>query len=95
METRFTSHWLVRNLQQAIEKEYPVTITYRKLDGSITVRTIEPYRMKISRMGAPLLLALDRDSGAPRSFRISQIRIVTMHTRGHRTLDHYLYPDER
>lgn len=78
----------VRRMTHAIDNKQPVTITYRKpVDGGgyqITVRTIEPYGIDVIK-GHPILLTMDRESQAPRTWRMERILTYTVH-HGHRTM---------
>lgn len=76
-------------LDVAIKRQEPMTITYRKAAGEVTIRTIEPVSTGASKDGSPLIYVLDRDSRAPRTFRTDRVISWTAHPRAHRTLDHH------
>lgn len=83
----------VRRVSKAIERKQPMTITYLKVNEDsptgyeVTVRTIEPYEISVSKSGDPLLRALDRDTGSPRTWRMDRILFYSVH-RSHRVLEH-------
>jgi|GEM_PF-4164749 len=64
-------------ISDAIRAERPLQITYRAADGEITERVIEPYELDITRAGHVIVRAMDRRSGAPRSFRVDRFIRVT------------------
>jgi hypothetical protein len=66
-------------LHRAVRKAQPVTISYTKADGTDTVRTIEPTRLSLTKAGDVIVKALDRESGAQRSFRTDRISAYTVH----------------
>lgn len=78
---------MISALQKCVDRKEPVTLTYVKADGSVTVRTVEPYDFAV-KSGNALLLALDRESGEPRSWRLDRIKMYSPHRRAHRTLVH-------
>lgn len=83
-----TTQTLTR-LITALDKQQPVTITYLKEEkdengkktGQMveTVRTIEVYDVVVSAAGDILLKAMDRETGASRSFRVDRIQAYTIH----------------
>lgn len=84
-----SARYLVRSLSRAIKHQVPVTITYKKKDGTFTVRVIEPYEMTLSKSGVAIVKGLDRKTEQPRSFRIAEIRGLTVHSKGRRVLNHH------
>lgn len=81
----------ILRLNHAISRKLPMTVTYRELkklpDGSrskdefeIVVRTIEPYKIELSKMDrAPLIRAIDRVDGLPKSFRMDRVLYYSFH----------------
>lgn len=63
----------------AMGRHHPVTIEYTKLDGSTTLRTIEPYGTDITSQGKLILRSMDRTSREPRSWRVDRITAYTVH----------------
>ena len=59
-------------LYEATRSRTPVRFSYRKPDGSVTQRHLEPWAV-ISRGGRWYVAGRDRDRGAPRVFRLSRI----------------------
>lgn len=71
---------LRNDLENAVIREHPVTITYTDARGSTSVRTIEPYGKIIKTFEQELLIkAMDRESGQPRSWRLDRIEKYTVH----------------
>jgi predicted DNA-binding transcriptional regulator YafY len=66
-------------LHTAVRREQPVTVTYTKADGTETVRTIEPTSLAITKAGDVIVKAMDRESGAARTFRLDRISAYTVH----------------
>lgn len=66
-------------LIRAWDKRRPVTLTYIKADGTITVRTIEIYDVKVTKAGNVTLIAMDRQSGESRTWRLDRIVAYTVH----------------
>lgn len=77
----------VARLVHVIARKMPMTITYVKDDGTVTVRTVEPYDIDVSAEGNPLMRTLDRATGTPRTFRMDRISTYTPH-RSARVLEH-------
>ncbi|WP_433225520.1 WYL domain-containing protein [Actinomadura formosensis] len=75
-------------LEGAIAAERPVTITYEAASGDRTTRTIEPYEIAVSARGDLFCRAMDRRSGAPRSFRLDRIVLLSVRD-GEFTLDRH------
>jgi proteasome accessory factor B len=59
-------------LYNATRTRTPVSFTYRKPDGTVAERHLEPWAV-ISRGGRWYVAGRDRDRGAPRVFRLSRI----------------------
>jgi predicted DNA-binding transcriptional regulator YafY len=74
-----TSTQTLTRLITALDKQQPVTITYIKSDGSVTVRTIEIFNVIVSNAGDILVRAMDRETQEIRSFRIDRIQTYTVH----------------
>jgi predicted DNA-binding transcriptional regulator YafY len=66
-------------MYRALDRQHPVTITYTKADGTITLRTIEIREIKTTKAGAVILRAADRQSGELRTFRLDRIEAYTVH----------------
>ncbi len=89
----------VYRLRHAIARKMPMTITYREQkklpDGTrsknefeIVVRTIEPYAVEVSKMDrVPLIRAIDRVDGMPKSFRMDRVLYYSLH-RSVRLMEH-------
>lgn len=63
----------------SVEKKRPMTITYEKVNGETSVRTIEPYDFYVTVGGTVIIRAMDRDTNAVRSFRLDGIKFFTLH----------------
>jgi predicted nucleotidyltransferase component of viral defense system len=50
-----------------------VDLTYDPLEGARSTRRIEPYSLRRSKAGDVLLMAVRRDNGQPRSYRVDRI----------------------
>lgn len=81
-----TSAATLADLSRAMDRRQPVTITYTKADGTETVRTIEIYDIRTTKVGDLILKAMDRQSGDSRTFRVDRISTYTLHRTGY-TLD--------
>lgn len=60
-------------LAYAIEHERPTLIVYDAAGGERTTRIIEPYARETTLAGHQIVRAMDRRSGAPRTFRLDRI----------------------
>lgn len=69
----------VLNLHLAITRRLPVTVSYSDIDGRETVRTIEPYEVKISAGGDLRVMAMCRLRHELRGFRLDRITHYTVH----------------
>ena len=69
----------VLNLHAAITRRLPVTVSYSDIDGRETVRTIEPYEVKISAGGDLRVMAMCRLRRELRGFRLDRITHYTVH----------------
>ena len=88
-----TTHTLTR-LITALDKQQPVTITALKEEkddkgkktGRLvpTVRTIEIYDFYVSDAGNILIVAMDRQSGERREFRLDRLISYTIHRTSYR-----------
>jgi predicted DNA-binding transcriptional regulator YafY len=80
---RITSHQTTSQtltaLTRAADHEFPVTITYVKADGTVTVRTIETVSIRTTKAGDIVLRAADRETGELRTFRLDRIQAYTIH----------------
>lgn len=76
---RQTSEKTTADLERAMDNQRPVTITYTKQDGTVTVRTVEPYEVRTTRQGRVMMRAMDRQSGEARTFLIAGISAYTVH----------------
>lgn len=74
------------DLARAMDRRQPVTITYAKADGTETVRTIEVYDILTTKAGDLIVKAMDRQSGASRTFRLDRLVSYTVHRRSAYTL---------
>lgn len=71
-----------RRMVKAAGKHFPVTITYTRQDGSITVRTIEVYELTRNKKGdryAKAMVRTDSPAGELRSFRLDRVLSITVH----------------
>jgi predicted DNA-binding transcriptional regulator YafY len=77
--TNQTTRRTLTDLYRALDRQRAVTITYRKDDGTETVRTIEPYDIRTTTSGAIVIRAMDRETREARSFRLDRIQAYTCH----------------
>jgi predicted DNA-binding transcriptional regulator YafY len=77
---RETEQQTTARLIRAWDKQRPVTITYTKADGSETVRTIEIYDVTVTKAGATIVKAMDRQSGESRTWRMDRVSAYTLHS---------------
>ncbi|MGY0065131.1 WYL domain-containing protein (plasmid) [Streptomyces sp. LZ34] len=77
-----TQHRTLTDLYRALDRKTVVTITYRKEDGSETVRTVEPFDIRTTANGAIVIRAMDRETREARSFRVDRIEAYTCHRSG-------------
>lgn len=75
-----------RRMTYAARHHFPVTITYTRQDGSVTVRTIEVYEFTRNKAGDRYVKAMTRASspddspaGELRSFRLDRVVSLTVH----------------
>jgi predicted DNA-binding transcriptional regulator YafY len=66
-------------LVRAMDRQYPVTMTYTKADGTETIRTIEVYDVATTAAGDIVLKSMDRESGEKRTWRTDRITAYTVH----------------
>lgn len=66
-------------LIRAWDRRRPITITYVKADGTETLRTIEIYDITVTKAGNVTLLAMDRQTGESRTWRLDRITAYTIH----------------
>jgi predicted DNA-binding transcriptional regulator YafY len=66
-------------MYRALDRKHPVTITYVKADGTVTVRTIEIHDIRTTKAGQVILRAADRATGEMRTFRLDRIQAYTIH----------------
>src|SRR5690606_32327428 len=89
-------------VERAIRLEQPITLTYRETKKDperagrrlpdqfeITLRTIEPLALLVSKAGDEYIRSLDRKTGEYRSWRLDRVILYTPH-RGVRTLSEAL-----
>lgn len=76
---RQLSETTIADMYRAMDAGRPVTITYRKKDGTLTVRTIEIVQIRTTATGAVMLRAMDRQSREARTFLITGIVSYTIH----------------
>lgn len=69
----------VLNVHVAITRRQPVTLTYWDDKGDETVRTIEPYELKVSAAGDVRVVAMCRLRRELRSFRLDRVTHYTVH----------------
>lgn len=74
-----TQHRTLTDLYRALDHQNAITITYRKEDGTETVRTVEPYDIRTTASGAIVIRAMDRETREARSFRLDRIDAYTLH----------------
>jgi predicted DNA-binding transcriptional regulator YafY len=63
---------------KAAKRHHPVTIAYRRADGSETLRTIEVYEITRNKAGDRYAKAMTRQ-GEQRSFRLDRIAFLQVH----------------
>jgi predicted DNA-binding transcriptional regulator YafY len=66
-------------MYRAADRHHPVTITYTKADGTITLRTIEIHDIRTTKAGDVILRAADRQTGELRTWRLDRIQAYTVH----------------
>lgn len=77
---RQTTTRTLADFYRAIDRAQPVTITYAKTDGTVSVRTVEPYDLRTTTKGDITLVGMDRETGERRTFRVDRISAYTRHT---------------
>lgn len=77
---RQTTTRTLADLYRAIDRQQPVSLTYLKADGSVSVRTVEPYDLRTTTKGDIVLIGMDRESSERRTFRVDRISAYTRHT---------------
>lgn len=78
-----TTEQTLTRLIRAWDNRRAVTITYRKADGTETVRTLEIYDIQVTAVGDIVIKAMDRQSGESRSFRLDRIDAYSVHRSGY------------
>lgn len=75
-----------RRMTYAAKHHFPVTVTYTRVDGTQTVRTIEVYEFTRNKAGDRYVKAMVRASkpeddpaGELRSFRLDRVNAITVH----------------
>jgi predicted DNA-binding transcriptional regulator YafY len=71
-----------RRMTYAASHHFPVTITYTRQDGSVTIRTIEVYEFTRNKNGDRYVKAMvrtDSPAGELRSFRLDRVNALTVH----------------
>jgi len=76
---RQLSETTIADFYRAMDRQYPITITYVKADGSQTIRTIEPYDIRTTGNGDVIVKAMDRESGESRTFRFDRLISYSIH----------------
>ncbi len=80
MRTATDQRRLRDDLEKAVARELPVTITYTDERGNTSVRTVEPYGKFIRTLSGEFIVkAMDRETGRPRSWRLDRIELYTVH----------------
>lgn len=74
-----TSDRTLTDMYRALDRKHPITITYVKKDGSVTVRTVELFDIRSTKAGDVMLRGMDRQTGEARSFLISGLVSYTTH----------------
>lgn len=72
-------HLTLMRLIKAMDRQHPVTIAYRKADGTETVRTIEIYEVLTTKAGDVIAKAMDRETGDRRTWRLDRISSYSVH----------------
>lgn len=70
---------LKADILKAMRLRRPMTLTYTRANGSVTVRTVEPYMFTKNADKDPYFRAMDRESTEPRTFRLDRIVAYTVH----------------
>ncbi len=81
-----TQQKTLTRLLKAMDREHPVTISYVKADGSLTVRTVEAYDVHTTKAGDIVIKAMDRESGESRTWRLDRIQAYSIHRTSYRTV---------
>jgi len=63
-------------VEAAITQSAPLAITYVSALGERTERIVEPYDLTVTAAGNLIVRAMDRRSGAPRSFRLDRVELL-------------------
>lgn len=67
------------DMYRALDAKRPVTFTYAKKNGEITVRTLELFDIRTTKSGDVTLRGMDRQSGEARTFLLSGVTAYTLH----------------
>ncbi|MGW7440594.1 WYL domain-containing protein [Streptomyces sp. NPDC054849] len=78
-----TQQKTLERLLKAMDRKHPVTISYVKADGSVTLRTVEVYDVRTTKAGDIILKAMDRESGESRTWRLDRIQSYSIHRTAH------------
>lgn len=88
---RQTADRTIADFDTALRRQTALTITYRKANGDQTVRTIEPLSISATgavdveghapatRFGNLVVVAMDRESGERRTWRLDRVLAYTSH----------------
>lgn len=76
---RQLSEVTIADFYRAMDRRFPVTITYVKADGTETIRTVEAYDIRTTAKGDVILKAMDRQTGESRTFRFDRLVSYTIH----------------
>lgn len=67
------------DMYRALDAKRPVTFTYAKKNGEVTVRTLELFDIRTTKSGDVTLRGMDRQSGEARTFLLSGVTAYTLH----------------
>lgn len=76
---RQTAARTLTDMYRALDAKRPVTFTYAKKNGEITVRTLELFDIRTTKSGDVTLRGMDRQSGEARTFLVSGVTAYTLH----------------
>lgn len=90
----------ITRLNRAIRRKEVMTIEYREMkrrpDGTrsrsemqTVMRTVEPWALEMTQDGVPIMRAMCRTSGEPRTYRLDRIRNYSV-SRTHRLVPEYV-----
>jgi predicted DNA-binding transcriptional regulator YafY len=67
------------DMYRALDRRHPITVTYTKPCGAVTIRTLELYDIRSTQAGAIVIIGMDRQTGESRTLRLDRIDTYTTH----------------